>query len=339
VLQVTWDGFAAVSLFFVLSGFVLSWKHSMDRGLQGCEPFSLASFWILRAARIWPPFLAALVFSAICQRWLFSQVDTLPGQTDWIRAHFHGDYGWVGLLKQAFFVVADPRLNLVPQDWTLRVELKFSFLMPFLILLATRSSIWLVLFSALCVDAFHVSFFLFHFTVGILMAKHQAQIAAFCRRCPPMVRALGLAAGIILYGSHKYIAPFLPEFGRASTAWCLSGVGSALIMISVLNSKLLQRVLNLPILHFLGRISYSVYLLHFAVLMTVAPWTIHSLNTLGIVGDSVTRGTGLAVTLALTVLASAVSYQFVERPSIRLGRAVHARFNHWRGTRRLEGLL
>jgi peptidoglycan/LPS O-acetylase OafA/YrhL len=141
---------------------------------------------------------------------------------------------------------------------------------------------------------------------------------------------LGLALGILLYGSHKYIAPFLPEFGRTSIAWCLSGAGSALIMIAVINSNLLQRALQLPALIFLGRISYSVYLLHFAVLMTVAPWTLRSLNALGIVGESVTRGAGLAVTLAVTVLVSTVSYQFVERPSIRLGRAVHARFNYWR---------
>jgi peptidoglycan/LPS O-acetylase OafA/YrhL len=175
-----------------------------------------------------------------------------------------------------------------------------------------------------------VSYFLFHFTLGILMAKHQAQIAVFCRRCTRAGRVLGLALGILLYGSHKYIAPFLPEFGRTSIAWCLSGAGSALIMIAVINSNLLQRALQLPALIFLGRISYSVYLLHFAVLMTVAPWTLRSLNALGIVGESVTRGAGLAVTLAVTVLVSTVSYQFVERPSIRLGRAVHARFNYWR---------
>jgi peptidoglycan/LPS O-acetylase OafA/YrhL len=63
----------------------------------------------------------------------------------------------------------------------------------------------------------------------------------------------------------------------------------------------------------LGRVSYSVYLLHPLVLILVArtgwPW-----------------GVRLAALAAGTLLVSAVTYRFVEEPGIHLGRWIERRW-------------
>jgi peptidoglycan/LPS O-acetylase OafA/YrhL len=70
---------------------------------------------------------------------------------------------------------------------------------------------------------------------------------------------------------------------------------------------------------FAGRVSYSAYILHFVVLVQLVP----ILKDLGLSPLEVTMAAFVLATPVTLALAS-VSYRFIERPAIRLGRRLAA---------------
>lgn len=77
-LRIWWDGAAAVSLFFVLSGLVLSLRY-FRAGAAGFSRADLAGYWLGRICRIWPPYLAALACSALLYQHYQAVSASLPG--------------------------------------------------------------------------------------------------------------------------------------------------------------------------------------------------------------------------------------------------------------------
>src|SRR4051794_39802460 len=55
-LSIWWDGPAAVSMFFVLSGLVLSIKHFHATKNPSLHAFSIGGYCLARVCRIWVPF-------------------------------------------------------------------------------------------------------------------------------------------------------------------------------------------------------------------------------------------------------------------------------------------
>ena len=70
-----------------------------------------------------------------------------------------------------------------------------------------------------------------------------------------------------------------------------------------------------PVSQFLGRISYSLYLIHFQMLV-VALWVL-SPTALATWGGSLRF---LLLTLALSILSAFLMHRLVERPGMRLGK-------------------
>ena len=67
---------------------------------------------------------------------------------------------------------------------------------------------------------------------------------------------------------------------------------------------------------FLGRVSYSLYLLHHSVLKSVAPWVLER-GGLALL---------LAVVVALSIALSVACHRWVELPAIALGARLARRF-------------
>jgi peptidoglycan/LPS O-acetylase OafA/YrhL len=88
MLHLWWDGQAAVTLFFVLSGLVLSLRYFQHAHPPTLSVAALARYVISRIFRIWPPYLVALGISAAAydhyQEMALSLPDTVPKQNDWI---------------------------------------------------------------------------------------------------------------------------------------------------------------------------------------------------------------------------------------------------------------
>jgi peptidoglycan/LPS O-acetylase OafA/YrhL len=78
-----------------------------------------------------------------------------------------------------------------------------------------------------------------------------------------------------------------------------------------------------PLAQFIGRISYSIYLSHFLVLMTFQYLLLKHLSNLS---QAAHFWILLGTTTTGTILVSWVLYRLIEAPGIRLGHKVAARF-------------
>jgi peptidoglycan/LPS O-acetylase OafA/YrhL len=288
------DGTRAVLFFFVLSGFVLA--VPFFRG--GVSP---TGFVAKRAARIYPAYWFALIVSI----GIYS-LSANPHVTLYSAANFASlltDY-----TAQTYNVVF----------WSLVQEMRISILFPLLILPVVRLPWRWVLAGSVpllvagffgeefpggpIVGLFATVFYAFFFVIGALAAKHIHQLVAMVREISPRRAALWLGVAVIVYGA-------MPIDGIAvPIEKAIVGVSCVGIMLLALGWPGLSRFLLFPALQFVGRISYSYYLLHLPVSKLV-PYLLH---------DQMPVITPV-VTIAGSLLLAWAAYRWIEVPSIRLG--------------------
>lgn len=318
-LHVWWDGFAAVSLFFVLSGFVLSLKY-FERDGQPAASLRLPEFVVGRLARISVPFVGVLALSFVVQRlWMDRAVLEGAGATSWMLSFWNGPVSVRDFLRQAVLIRPGGIIKLLPQDWTLTVELNVSFIVPMMVLVAARGRSWLLAFAAVATVFLKADPFVVHFAMGVVLASMLGELRSGFADSRGARLALG-TVGFLLYASRYAVARWVPQVPDA-ILWFLTGVGAALLLVTTLVSPSVQRLLLHPVLRWMGRVSYSVYLVHFAVLLVCTPWCFRLAEASGLHGTGA-AAVALAGTCAVTLGLSTACYSLLEKPSIQLGRAL-----------------
>ena len=330
-LHIVWDGFAAVSLFYVLSGLVLSMKHFRETKRPDLSQYPLPQYLASRVFRIWPPYLAIFILSYALRRWVgFYDGATIPHANAWLFSTW-GNVIPLGQLSVEGLLLHFGDYLLVPQGWTLPIELTISFLVPLGIWLASRSTGWLIFFTLLVVGPLGGMYFIFHFAVGILLAKYYSEIRDWLTPRRGW-KAVALLAGLLLY-TFRYTLPAyfrweLPEYAP----WIVTGLGSALLLTVVIGSESARTFLSLSWLRFLGRVSFSIYLVHFLVLIVLTPRLFQILHA---PASAMLPAwwLGLVFTVAMTLALAALNYRFVEVPSMAFGKSLPKRFAEWKARR------
>lgn len=326
--EVVWDGFAAVSVFFVLSGFVLS--HGL---LQpgGGSSLHVGSFYIARGIRILGPYAAAFLLGVFCVHYLFPVLTT---QTEWRSSLFLDT--WVRasslsgteLVREGVLVEPSLGYRVMIQAWTLSIELYLSLLFPLLIVLLRRAQ-WLFVAIVLMLPFYHrlpvhpypmLAIGVLHFMLGMLLARHHAGLARILRAT--RWRWLFFFVGFLLLTvRHSINMPLRVFHPFGYELWNIAAFGAVVIVCAALVSAPFGRVLCLPFINWLGRISYSVYLLHIAVLYLLVPWAMQAAAALGGQEWAIWLA-GLAATLGFSLGLAQLFYWMVERPCTRLARDV-----------------
>ncbi len=307
------DAQGAVALFFVLSGFVLT--GSLERG---SSLGATAQFWVKRVFRIHPPYVAALLVTWLAS-FLYVVPDAAAPFTGWLRSlagvHLAPD---ALLAALAYPGPADHQLDV---GWTLGIEMTWSLLLPLLFLVA-RATHWGVALGIAAAplglsDAPLFSLYGLHFAVGMALALERERVSravaslATALAGALFVLALALASAPLLLGWHRALAGILmPDIGDPA-AIVVRLPGTALLLALALGLPWWRSLLERPAALFLGRISYSLYLLHMGVLI---------LATRLVTPDGLAQQLLLALTvLAVSIGLSTRFHRAVERPAIALG--------------------
>jgi peptidoglycan/LPS O-acetylase OafA/YrhL len=319
-------GFAGVDVFFVISGFLITEiiLRDLDAGA-----FSLAQFWVRRIRRLFPA-LIVLFGATLLVGWkvlfptqfasLASQLIAALGVT----ANFkmRGMLGWYWA----------PQANTIPllHVWSLSVEEQFYFLMPLLLIAAHRwlrewiggVLLFLLIASlALCghfggTDPGYNFYMLptraWELLIGCLGAYVVRQWRVFSGAWAVLAGGIGL--WMILFSVF-----YLGGVRRWPGLWTLAPtLGTVLILISPEPEGerfLTARLLSVPVLRFIGLISYSLYLWHWPIVVFLAEFKPQ---------EQITRLDRWLV-VAASLLVAAASWRFVEQPfrngsrSLRIG--------------------
>lgn len=315
-------GQEAVAMFFVLSGYVLS-KPYVEVGPAPQRNIFLPTFYLRRFIRIWPPWFFAFIASILFQQFLFLQPATQPALSKWLGAFWHARLSAPDFFRQCAFMLHDAPRELLVQDWSLGVELKGSALIPLFLLCARRKNLVLIFLIAVLFLIFigtghnYVSFI-----IGVLAAQYDAFWIQRILQQGRLVRVALFIGGLVLYQGNGLLNQFFPtstaayKYGMVVTSW-----GCGVILISVLGSQTLQRALNRKPVVFLGRISYSVYLLQFIIILCLLPPLVKVFNQWGVTQPWVLFPVTMLTSVAATIGCAALMYRFVEMPVIN--------FSHW----------
>jgi peptidoglycan/LPS O-acetylase OafA/YrhL len=300
----------AVHVFFVLSGYCLT-----ASALRGTTPSDLAQFYLRRVARIHGPFVAVAALAWMASIWLYPADP--DGVTPWMRELLAVRLSLVEFLRTLVFPGSAG--GLLPQGWTLRVEMIFSLLLPGMALLAARTH-WAALVAASLAllatssDQFSPLRVALDFSLGIAVYLERARLAAAFARLPRGVTAILALAGLLLLTVPIYT---LLEARRPLLSTLFSAAGATLLLIAALYGPRLRRFLSWRPIAALGRVSYSIYLIHIVVLVVLTPLLPPRTGLFG--------GASFALLVALVSCALApLSYYAVELPCIRAGNAACA---------------
>lgn len=260
-------GYLGVDLFFVISGFVITRKIAPQ---MQAGSFSFREFYFSRARRLLPVFLLTLLLTWVAAWWLLfpNELKSLGSTTLAALAGLANYQFSRGLDYFAPELEAQPLLHL----WSLAVEEQFYLVCPLLLgwVIRRRRQRWLI---ALFVVAVLLS--------GVLsfVVPRQAFFGLESRAWE-----LGLGCLVALWPGLK----LRPGLGWLGAAFCFGGfafvnqrlpvplpaalpvvVGAALLIATRAGGtgSLLHRALVLPPVQYLGRISYTLYLVHWPVIV------------------------------------------------------------------------
>ena len=322
VLNMLFDGRSAVTMFFVLSGFVLAHPYLAPQNPEH-PPRSLfiPTFYLRRVTRIWIPWFAAFIISLGAQHFFFSAPSTTPGPTTWSQEFWHENMTPANFLRQCLFSLNDARQQLLPQDWSLRVELKGSFLIPVFLFLVRRSPIGLALVGAIFLTIFPTGHYYISFILGVVASKLFWKYSSRLRFLSFRMKCFFLVGGILMYESRLFAGYFWDVVGVVDKiVWSIASLGCVLVLAASLSSRRIETNLNAPVAALLGRISYSVYLLQFIVILVILPWFVHLLNEIGLTSAVWLYPLTLVLGVGITAVVSIGMYKTVEVPSIHFGR-------------------
>jgi peptidoglycan/LPS O-acetylase OafA/YrhL len=323
------DGTTAVTLFFVLSGFVLTFGH-----LNHPErPFRLIPFYARRFTRIWLPWFAIFVFSALAKE-LIPRGGTLstPSTSEWLRSMWQGPTQIKDLLLQLVFQLHDAHRMLMCQDWSLGVELRAALFIPLLLFLAKWRWISLLVIGIVLPYIKESGFYYTPFCAGILVARWSAKTDQ-CRR--PL---LLVGFGLFLYQMRWFAdaTNMLPSLIHEREIWLVSTVGCSLILAGTLRSSICRNFLEHPFFLYLGRVSYSLYLIQMLILICLAPYVMNALNSMGFKSTWLLQFLVLVIVSAVCLILADICERFIEQPCIQLGRFITSRLNTLAFVRRLQ---
>lgn len=317
-------GSYGVTLFFALSGCTLFISHAEKMNLQ-----NTGRFYVKRFFRVWPAFIVSLAIYA-CFVPVFKSFYPHP-QGFWIENQFYVDYGLRDIVNYALFIFnfTGPANLFNGAYWSLPVEFQYYLLFPLLVgsmrLLGVAGPVligvllyWLPHLVALPVDRTEVFTLAFSFCGGIL-AGH-----LFTRT----ERRLSMGMGLVLLMACLMLAMLgeplysrIPKLADLSNQWNWYTAAAILtVVVALMSNFKLPAVLEAFLKHY-GTISYSVYLYHnlfvgLAVLVIV---------NAGIVGSHQKLWFTFLMALVPSYVVAYLSYRYVEKPGIDLGRRLLGR--------------
>lgn len=273
-LHILASGHEAVVFFFVLSGFVLTLPYIKDSSLH------YGPYLVRRFFRIYVPFFVVVSLSLVLYKLNLCR-SSFAAETPWLRAFWS-----VSLNRRLIFHIFTMTgqvtgYELTKTTWTLVHELRISLFFPFLALLLLKIDWkWGCLlglsfaFSANLMERFHILdwtdlnqtiFYTSFFIYGSILAKHRQDVVPSINRLSRIWSILLVTVVYVLYNwGLRWPHSFYFDHFFNDTVVGFAAVG---VIALALSWQRFQNFLSRSPIHILGKISFSLYLIHPLILL------------------------------------------------------------------------
>lgn len=326
-LNIFYNGGFAVCIFFILSGYVLSNNYH-----QNNNPKILIQYGIKRYFRLLVPVsVSILVAYAFVHLGFMNRLHLgdITKSKEWLAGSFNISDNIYPLVKNMFldvFLFKDNTYN--PVLWTMTYELLGSFLIfAFLFITHPIKYKWslyglLVIILFVTRNEYYAAFIL-----GVILNKYvvQKRRESKSMNVPTWLLWLLFLIGFYLSSYPSCINIKNTIYGVLYFPWLNNEVfyhviGSFIIMFVFVNSPKAQSALSGKILNYVGKISFSFYLLHFIILCSLSCF----LFKLFFISYEYNSSVILAFLCSLPVIAimSIGYYKWVDKAGIKLSEKI-----------------
>ncbi|MCP4140755.1 MAG: acyltransferase [Chloroflexi bacterium] len=339
-------GWVGVQLFFVLSGFLITGiLLDMKDYLPQKEYYK--RFYGRRLLRIFPLYYFYLLLMTGVTTWL----ERIPYRPNRMQV-FQDQAPYAALyVYNIFYAGANFEYTaFLEHFWSLSVEEQFYIIWPLLIFLVPKKNIKTLFLGSIFVGlGFRIIFTILYKLYPMPFLRENMAIALYAL---PLTHldAFGFGAYITRY---KFTAPkkqllilffIVPALGFMAQYYAtgtfthdITGLGYpfampkamqyiwgysilnyffALFIYTVVHEKIFVKFLELPWLKYLGKISYGLYVYHFAIIWFVGRFIIDKLD-LPISYDEA-AGIQAILSLMVSIMIASFSYYFIEQPLLGL---------------------
>jgi peptidoglycan/LPS O-acetylase OafA/YrhL len=287
-------GYVGVDVFFLISGYVITLSLLGD--LQPGK-FSILAFYERRVRRIFPALIFTFILCWLAAWLLLLPADFLDFSNSLLSsATFVSNiYFW----KNSGYFDNSAQLRPLLHTWSLSVEEQFYVFMPIALYLTHRflRARWLLAFVPVLLASFALSAFVTYTapTANFFVLPTRAwelllgALLAFAH----LPAARGRIAGVLALCGAALIAFAIVAYSDATPFPGVSAlapcVGAALLIYAGTNAQTsVGRLITLPPMVFIGKISYSLYLVHWPIIVFTRHATLREPANLQIVLIAVT---------------------------------------------------
>lgn len=311
-----------VDVFFVLSGFLITdilLSARMTAESEGVpRKFAFIHFYCRRALRIFPIYFLVVLFIVACHQWLGATLDgeLVPALLFTLNFYFYDHQYWGDLTTHL---------------WTLSIEEQFYLVWPWFMLLVSKRYLPHVIVFFICTGVisqllitdqefgYLPTYTCFDaFGIGALISWIRTFHPHYLDKTYSILRVLGIASCVILL-----FGAIFPDVIFLSPQRTLRSLVAAWAIAFIVNKNQRDELHMVPFFNnkyllFIGKISYGMYLYHLFF-----PWMYDILNAPmnELLPEKLMAFAGpitLVENFLMLILISWLSYQYVERPIMRL---------------------
>jgi peptidoglycan/LPS O-acetylase OafA/YrhL len=318
-------GHFAVCIFFILSGYVLSYNylgvHSHFSKLVGAiikRPIRLGGlvlFSILLSALLWHLNLFAN-----------NEVAVISSSSPWFTSFWQGEVEGLPLLKTVMLSMFSEGDFYNPPLWTIKIEL-YGSIMVYLFLICSRNyHLYIRLFIIISFIALFINSIYVGFWLGIFFAdiKKHCDISKFKHLYIYVI--LGLAfiffVSIPHYVNSTFINQtvfyFLPSDVHSGGGYSMLAAVT-LFMLVLLNDYIKEK-LNHKHIHSLGAYSFGIYIFHLIIISSFSSWLF--LYIFPIFGHLYSFIIVYFVSIPVIIYAGYLTTKYIDSPAIKLAAIV-----------------
>lgn len=341
------DGFFAVMIFFILSGFVLSNSFFAEKNAISFKFSSIKRYFRLEFPII---FSLILVYLLSILSLFYNQQASHLTNSDWLQSFFTGIPTVLHVLFDSFIgIIILGNVTLNPVLWTMRVEfygsllifailfifknnyfndIKYRFIFYAFVLLLISDTFFagFIIGMILCdLKNSHIisnhknNFILFYAFVGVFIGSFMITFLSVTG-----FSDLKLILSPTLYIGQKNLLFFI---GGHSVFWSLRLIGASLLVFAFVRSNLLQHTFSKPLFIFLGKISFSLYTMHLIVLCSLSSYLFIIFNNHLSYNESVLLV--FVITLLFTVVIANYATDYIDNPGIKMSKRISLTMNQW----------